>query len=462
MYSGQQHIMKKHQSDSVQNQSPTTSTLVMTRFPSDEYKAIFEILVIGSFGLVAVLTGLLCISYFLLHNEQVIGRLFTCSTALLYLLATQGIWTRGQHRLASALLILFYFGSAVLIMLGQGIDTSFAQLMLAVTIVLTGVLLGARFALVAGAASILAMILLHISDTGFTPPGKPEPVNFGDILGFGALLGVISLISWLSSKRTAELFAQKKHANSILSKEKDALKIQVQERSKELKSKQLEEVEQLYKFAEVGQLSTMLLHDIANHLSVLNFDLATLKAQKHTKAVKHLEENIGYIEQAIEEARRQLKVKDDKKNFDVVACIEGSTKLPRFSAVYNAIQVTSSEKKITLYGEPLRLSHVVSILLRNAIESYGADTPRNKCRVNIIIEKTSSSIVITVEDQGKGISKEMQAQLFTPIHSSKKDGLGIGLFIAKKVIETHFDGTLRYEGNAKQTKFILEIPKTTI
>lgn len=455
--------MRKHTPDSVQITNKAHSALAKPRYPSGEYKTIFETLLTGTFALAVILTGLLFVSYFILGNSQVIGRLFMCGTALLYLAITQRAWARRHFTAASMLLIFFYFGGATLTMLAQGIDTTFAQLMLAITIVLSGMLLGARYALYAGGLSILAMVIVQIlvqAGSPITGQAVPSAQQFGDILGFSALQGVLALISWLFGKRSGELLAENQQANVLLEQEKGMLEVRVREHSEQLRSKQLEEMEQLYKFAEVGQLSAMLLHDIANHLAILNIDLADLKQQKQSKVVHQLSENVSHIEQAIEQARRQLQAKDNKRTFNVVSCINDIITLPRFKASRRAIHVEADQDDIELYGESLRLSHVITILVSNALEAYKSGTPSDQRHVAVHITSDRDHIRISVLDKGQGIPAAVRENLFAPLNSNKKDGLGIGLFIAKKVVETHFNGTLSLsQSTKKQTEFILELPK---
>jgi len=49
--------------------------------------------------------------------------------------------------------------------------------------------------------------------------------------------------------------------------------------------------------------------------------------------------------------------------------------------------------------------------------------------------KTNGHVVLEVEDDGKGISPDLQARLFEPFVSGRTEGLGLGLFLAKDLIE---------------------------
>ena len=82
-------------------------------------------------------------------------------------------------------------------------------------------------------------------------------------------------------------------------------------------------------------------------------------------------------------------------------------------------------------GEQLR--KVFLNLLLNAIEA----TPSNK-GIRIQTCTNSGEVILTVSDQGCGMSKEfISTSLFKPFRSSKLHGLGIGLFQCKKIVEAH-------------------------
>ncbi len=67
-------------------------------------------------------------------------------------------------------------------------------------------------------------------------------------------------------------------------------------------------------------------------------------------------------------------------------------------------------------------------------------------------------IQIEIADTGEGISKDVQQQLFTPFLTTKKNGTGLGLTIAKKIIEDH-EGTIEIRSDEGiGTIVILKIP----
>jgi nitrogen-specific signal transduction histidine kinase len=63
-----------------------------------------------------------------------------------------------------------------------------------------------------------------------------------------------------------------------------------------------------------------------------------------------------------------------------------------------------------------------------------------------------------VSDWAGGIAPELRKQLFKPVQSTKPDGMGIGLFITKQIMSTHFKGTVNLESASNPTVFKLAFP----
>lgn len=436
-------------------------TLPPKTHPSVEYRVVFESLFLGTFILIAIVTLLLFASYFLFQNTYVINRISICGISLLYLAVTYSLWNRRLTQLASQFLIFFYFAIAALVLYTWGINTPFGMLLLAITLVLAGILLGARHTLYVAAAAITLIFVIQLQIFG-TPTLSDyiRPANFIDAIAYSTLISILALISWLFGSQTQRLLFKNRQAEKALLKEKESLEIRVAERTEQLQKAQIKEMRQLYQFAEMGQLSAALLHDLANHLSVLTFDIADLKKQQHTEAIKRAEESVGYLEHAVHQVRKQLRGESEKQHFDVSQCVEDTLKLVEKKAAKSqvTIQLAAPQKPVFVNGDPLRLSHVVTILVRNAIEAYSREKKDAKT-VSVSIEAVKKRVIIRFRDNGAGISSAQRSHLFTPVKSSKKEGLGIGLFIANKITETHFKGTLSLNPSLTHTEFILDLPQ---
>jgi signal transduction histidine kinase len=93
------------------------------------------------------------------------------------------------------------------------------------------------------------------------------------------------------------------------------------------------------------------------------------------------------------------------------------------------------EANIFINGDRERIIQVMSVILNNAAR-YGRDLP---IRVSLVQRKTK--IIFSVQDQGYGISPEDQKRIFQrfqrAVPASEVSGIGLGLFIAKEIVEAH-------------------------
>ena len=98
-------------------------------------------------------------------------------------------------------------------------------------------------------------------------------------------------------------------------------------------------------------------------------------------------------------------------------------------------------------------------MLANAAESLSVNQP-NVLELTIQTSNANNRLLICVSDSGAGLSDEAQATLFTEFASTKKKGLGLGLSIAKSLLEDQ-GGKIWFHGNLHPgAEFRMEIPLT--
>jgi PAS domain S-box-containing protein len=107
----------------------------------------------------------------------------------------------------------------------------------------------------------------------------------------------------------------------------------------------------------------------------------------------------------------------------------------------------------TIWGDALRLSQVFTNLIRNAAEATPEGTP-----VEISVEQEDERVRVVIRNTGVGIPPELQDRIFQPFFTTKTKGTGLGLPIARQIVEAH-RGSLRVESDGKsETKFVVELP----
>jgi signal transduction histidine kinase len=109
-----------------------------------------------------------------------------------------------------------------------------------------------------------------------------------------------------------------------------------------------------------------------------------------------------------------------------------------------------------VWGDPFRLVEVFTNLIDNALEAAPADGS-----VHIRVEPYGGEHVrVRIENSGVGIPLEIQERIFQPFFTTKSRGTGLGLPIARQIVEAH-RGRLHVESNGvSETAFVVELPTT--
>lgn len=141
---------------------------------------------------------------------------------------------------------------------------------------------------------------------------------------------------------------------------------------------------------------------------------------------------------------------------DIAARLHSVVQL--FSNNYEKTQLSyiGQETGVFAYADPEQLVQVFNNLLKNAIQAIPSD------RMGIVtinlIEK-SENIVIEITDNGVGIEIDAYDKLFAPNFTTKNNGMGLGLAIAKNIIEIS-GGTVTFTSIVGQgTTFSISLPK---
>lgn len=108
------------------------------------------------------------------------------------------------------------------------------------------------------------------------------------------------------------------------------------------------------------------------------------------------------------------------------------------------LQFDLAKNKLYIRGHHAPLSQVYGNLVMNAVEAMG--------KGGILVVKTTANpqdkqAIVTILDNGPGLSKEIKRRLFRPFATTKPTGTGLGLALSRRLVE-HYDGTLSIESEA--------------
>jgi two-component system, OmpR family, sensor histidine kinase VicK len=170
----------------------------------------------------------------------------------------------------------------------------------------------------------------------------------------------------------------------------------------------------------------------------------------------HKEPEKAYIEMILRNARRLEKLTEDlldvtrieshsfhlnKDLFNLKDVIAAQIRDYQKQADGNRIEFHYDNKDVIINADKARVTQVIANILRNAISfTEGGGL------ISITADTKNDQVVISIRDNGSGISPEIYPKLFTKFVTKSEKGTGLGLFISKSIIEAH-GGTIWAKNN---------------
>jgi len=131
---------------------------------------------------------------------------------------------------------------------------------------------------------------------------------------------------------------------------------------------------------------------------------------------------------------------------------------PRLPTLAHSVTITLTSPAAgpTATGDPVLIEWALEVIVKNAVDALSG----RGGRIDVEVEGSDGMGRVTVRDNGPGVSPEMQRQLFEPGVSSKTGGWGMGLALARRIVEQQHDGrvTFRAAPQGKGSVFVLEFP----
>ncbi len=111
-----------------------------------------------------------------------------------------------------------------------------------------------------------------------------------------------------------------------------------------------------------------------------------------------------------------------------------------------------------IQGDPIQLQQVCVNLLMNACEAM-VETPAEERQIAITTHFDSSHVRLAFRDAGCGVAEKNWGKLFDAFHSTKQQGMGMGLSLCKSIAEAHGGKMERQRNEGSGMTFVLELPR---
>ena len=235
--------------------------------------------------------------------------------------------------------------------------------------------------------------------------------------------------------------------------------------AREVQREVLQEKEQLRteKQASLDELTATFAHEIRNPIAAAK----SLVQQMGEDPTSH--ENVEYAKVALDELARversvshllkYAKEEDYKfENVNLASVLDGALTQMRSKLEANSVAVSRAYLSgPTVRADADKLRQVFSNIIDNAIDAMESTTGER--RLEFAIQNDGAGMAaVRIRDNGCGIADDKIAKIFNPFYTSKANGTGLGLGVAKKVIDAH-RGTIEVHSQVGQgTEFVLAIP----
>ncbi len=180
--------------------------------------------------------------------------------------------------------------------------------------------------------------------------------------------------------------------------------------------------------------------------------------QKTLAAFSMIKKSIVKIEAFLDSSKHEQKV-SVKKDHDHSAenikkrwfAVSELMEMIKPKNVPSTIQINLPKNDFQIFGNFYKLVVVLSNLVENSMEAM-----KKNGVINIQAREGSDYVLIQIKDSGPGLPPEIIKKAFSSLYSTKPDGNGLGLKVAKTIIELH-GGTISVRNNP--TTFSINIPK---
>jgi signal transduction histidine kinase len=200
------------------------------------------------------------------------------------------------------------------------------------------------------------------------------------------------------------------------------------------------EVSQKERLSSLGRLSTVIAHEVRNPLMIIKAALHTLRQpglgpEAVREAAADIDEEVGRLNRIVNEVLDFARpIRFELAPTDVNAlCRESVAAAQASPGAAVQLDLDSAMPRVTTDAERLRLALVNLVVnARQAVESDGAAAPP---RVSLSTRANGDHVSIVVADTGTGIAGADLSRVFDPYFTTKRGGTGLGLPIAKNIVE---------------------------
>ncbi len=220
------------------------------------------------------------------------------------------------------------------------------------------------------------------------------------------------------------------------------------------------------KTAAIEQLATGIAHEIHNPLTIISGKAQVLLLQKDRKVYDEKVEEV--LKTIVQQTRRAADItrrllmfsrasQSPREKLRVETILEDTLSLIAYQMSLEGIEI----KKFV--GQDLpdfygNVQELREVFLNLLLNAVQAIGPGGKIQVGIAFRKADKVFTIQIADNGPGISRDNLDKVFNPFFTTRPGGVGLGLFVTQQIIR-RYGGSIRAESEPGEgTIFVIELP----
>jgi len=215
---------------------------------------------------------------------------------------------------------------------------------------------------------------------------------------------------------------------------------QLEENRAEIERLHQREMARAEHLATIGELAAGLAHEIRNPLAgiagVVEVMGRELPPESSSRAVlPEVHSEIQHIQAILNDLLVYARPRPPEFHpADLNATVEQAVFLARQQVRTKPIEITlEPEKRLPgILHDPVQVQQVILNLLLNGIQAIS-----NQGNIEVALRQEREYAVVRIRDNGKGISRESLPRIFKPFFTTRKEGTGLGLPLARGIVESH-------------------------
>ena len=267
------------------------------------------------------------------------------------------------------------------------------------------------------------------------------------LINIAIILGIVILFLFYLSILNSKLKKAQKSLNEI----NKTLEKRIHQEVEKNRQKDIVMLNQS-RFVQMGQAINMIAHQWKQPLNSLSIIIQAhyLKCKKGDSSDEKLNDfktqsllQIKQMSNTIDDFRNFFKEQKEKTDFNFKDVLSTLTDMVKPILEKSHIELLLKlEDDITLRGYPNELVQAIINIIYNAKDALIANN-KDKREIEIVLKKDADMVTLTIKDNAGGIPEDILKDIFEPYFSTKgKKGTGIGLSMAKIIIEQHMGGKI--------------------